>query len=224
MHATVHIAPVGVRRVPGARRSLPDRDAPGLRYLTAGVSAPLGTVGPRPIFGRVVALAFWDEPAAAEEAFAGTPWSPEAFRGVRIDATPVRAIGSWTGLPGELPTAPDPVHVGPSFVLTIGRLRLLQARRFFAASAKAEKHVLDSTGLTWGFGVAAPERRTLMTISWWHDFDAMAETVRGPGGHAEAMAEQSTKDFHHESAFVRMRPTAVSGSISGRHPIEGMTL
>ncbi|MDW3218373.1 MAG: hypothetical protein R8F63_07140 [Acidimicrobiales bacterium] len=224
MHLTVHLAEPGLRGVPALRRSRPAKDTPGLRYAAAAVPAPLGSGGTRPMLGHVVHLGFWDDADDAEAAFADTPWGPDTFTGVRIDAAPVRAIGSWPGLPADLPTAADPVHDGPSFVLTIARLRLLQARRFFVAGAMAEKHVIASPGLSWGFGAAAPERRTLMTLSWWHDFAAMAMTVRGPGGHADAMARQAEKDFHHESAFVRFRPLAASGSLDGKHPVPEMTI
>lgn len=222
MHLTVHLAEPGVRGVPALRRARPSSDTPGLRYAVAAVPAPLGSGGTRPMLGRVVHLGFWDDADAAEAAFAGTAWAPGEFTGVRIDAEPVRAVGTWPGLPDVLPSAPDPVHDGPSFVLTIARLRLLQARRFFVAGSMAENHVIASPGLTWGVGAAALEQRTLMTLSWWHDFGAMATTVRAPGGHADAMARQAEKDFHHESAFVRFRPLAATGSLGGKHPVPEM--
>ncbi|MDG2027516.1 MAG: hypothetical protein P8J50_10420 [Acidimicrobiales bacterium] len=143
---------------------------------------------------------------------------------MRVDAEPVRAIGAWPGLPDDLPVAADDVHDGPSFVMTIGRLRLLEACRFLAASAPAEKQIIASLRLTWEHGAAAPERRIVMTVSWWQDAEAMATAVRGPGGHAEAMGRQAKKDFHHESAFIRFRPISSSGSLAGKHPIPELSI
>ena len=99
------------------------------------------------------------------------------------------------------------------------------ARRALAlsrAAPRAECHILASPGLTWATGLAAPERGTLFTVSWWHDHDAMDATVRGPGDHRRAMDRQAERDFHHRSAFVRFRPLAVDGSLIGRKGVEGL--
>lgn len=224
MYATVHIADCGVRAQPRLRKAAPKaRSTPGLRYSLSAVPAPLGTGVPRPQVGRFTHLAFWDDADAAARAFAGTAFDV-GFEGLRLDLEPVRSIGSWPGIPSTLPSAPLAVHEGPAVIITIGRLRILQARRFFAASAQAEKHIVASSGLTWATGMAAPERRTLVTISWWHDQVAMGDAVRGPGGHRHAMARQAEKDFHHESAFARFRPLAVSGSLDGRNPVGGLAV
>lgn len=219
MHATVLIAAGTAREVPSLRRGAPRTAATsGLRYSVVATAAPLGTGVPRPQFGRATLVAFWDDAEAADAGITG-PWSSDEFEGLRIDATAERAIGSWPGLPTDVPTSPEPLHDGAVLVVTIGRLRLLQAPRFFRAGAKAERHILASPGLTWATGLAAPERRTLFTVSWWHDQAAMDATVRGAGDHRDAMTEQARKDFHHESAFIRFRPVAVRGSLQGKNGV-----
>lgn len=224
MYATVHIADCGVRALPRLRRAAPKaRSSPGLRYSLLAVPAPLATGAPRPQVGRFAHLAFWDDADAAARAFAGTAFD-DGFEGLRLDLEPVRSIGSWPGIPSTLPTAPLAVHEGPAVVITIGRLRMLQAPRFFIASARAENHIVASPGLTWATGMAAPERRTVATVSWWHDQVSMGHAVRDTGGHRDAMARQAEKDFHHESAFTRFRPLAVSGSLEGRNPVTGLTV
>lgn len=212
MLTTVHLADLGLRSYRRWRRAVPRPDTtPGLRYVMAPTPAPLGTRGPRPQFGRLGMLAFWDDDASARRFLDGTLFEA----GWSAHLSPVRAIGTWPGLPVDLPTAPDPVHDGPSFVITLGRLRLTQAHRFFPTSAKAEAHVLASPGLTWASGAADPLRRTLATLSWWHDFTEMDRAVRGAGDHAAAMREQERKDFHHQSAFIRFRILDVTGRVEG---------
>lgn len=216
MHATVHLADLGFRTLRDWRRAMPRPGATaGLRYAVAPIPAPLGTRGPRPQFGRLGLIAFWDGAGSADRFLSGSIFE----RGWYAHLEPVRAVGAWPGLPEDLPVAPDPVHEGPSVVITIGRLRLLQAHRFFPASARAEQHVVASPGLTWGTGLANIERRTLATLSWWHDFAAMDGMARADGPHLHAMRKQSEKDFHHESAFIRFRPLAVAGSLEGRNPL-----
>jgi hypothetical protein len=224
VYATVHIGDCGVRALPRLRRAAPKaRSSAGLRYSLLAVPAPLGTGLPLPQVGRFTYLAFWDDGDAAARAFVGTAFD-DGFEGLRLDLEAVRSIGSWPGIPSTLPSGPMAVHDGPAVIITIGRLRMLQARRFFAASAKAEKHIVASNGLTWATGMAAPERRTVVTVSWWHDQLAMGHAVRDPGGHRDAMARQAEKDFHHESAFTRFRPLAVSGSLEGRNAVAGLTV
>ncbi len=222
MYATIQIASTPVRRALALRREAPRAGkTPGLGYSTVAVAAPLGTGIPRPQLGRSTLLAFWESPDHAAEGLQG-PWADAAFEGLRIDAAPERGVGSWPGVPPDLPTAAEPLHEGPAVVITLGRLRLLQARRFFAASARAEQQILASPGLTWATGLATPERRSVFTLSWWHDQAAMDATVRGAGDHRAAMAQQAEKDFHHESAFVRFRPVAVEGGLVGRNGVAGL--
>jgi hypothetical protein len=220
VHATVLIAGGSARNAVSLRRGVPRRaSTDGLRYSAVATAAPLGTGLPRPQFGRATLVAFWDDAEAADAGLTGR-WSADEFDGLRIDATAERAIGSWPGVPADLPTAPESLHPGPLLVITVGRLRLLQAPRFFRAGTKAERHILASSGLTWATGLAVPERRTLFTVSWWHDQAAMDVTVRGVGNHRDAMTEQAKKDFHHESAFIRLRPVEVTGALQGRNGVE----
>ena len=224
MHTTVLIAGGPARDALSLRRSAPRAPSThGLRYSAVATAAPLGTGFPRPQFGRSTLVAFWDSAEAADAGLVGR-WAPGEFEGLRIDGVAERCIGSWPGVPINLPTAPEALHRGAVLVMTIGRLRLLQAPRFFRAGAKAERHILASPGLTWATGLAAPERRTLFTVSWWHDHEAMDAAVRGVGDHRDAMAEQAKRDFHHESAFVRFRPVSVEGALEGKNGVEGLVL
>ena len=216
MHVSVHLADLGVRSISRWRRAAPrPATTAGLRWSAVVTPAPLGTRAPRPQFGRVGLIAFWDDEESAADAISDSVLA----EGFQLGLEPVRAIGTWPGLSTELPTAPDAVHDGPAVVLTIGRLRLLQAYRFFPASARAEKHVVASPGLTWSTGFAAVERRIVATLSWWHDPTEMGRVARGDGGHRDAIAEQAAKDFHHDSAFIRFRPVSVSGALGGRNPV-----
>jgi hypothetical protein len=47
--------------------------------------------------------------------------------------------------------------------------------------------------------------------------------VAAGGPHAAAMAADRAQPFHHESAFVRFRPYAASGSWDGGDPLAGLS-
>lgn len=229
MLATVHIADRGLRGMRSWRRDAPARGSrAGLIDALVATPAPLGGgVLPRAQLGRLTLIAFWADADAAERGLAGTEWASPSFDGLSMQLEAVRMIGAWPGVDEELPSHPDTTHTdtthdGAAAVITIGRLRLREARRFMVAGAAAERHVIASPGFTWGTGLASLERGTLLTLSWWHDQAAMVEMARGAGAHADAMAEQAERDFHHESAFIRFRPVEVRGSLGGRNPVDGL--
>jgi hypothetical protein len=217
MIATVNIADLGARRT---LRSLWHRPAPAnvprLRWLDTAVAVPLASKRP-PGFRRSVMIAFWDDEEAAA-AFAedhplGQRYADNGFRAV---LRPLRAFGTWPGLPDDLPRARDAVHDGPVLVTTLGRLRMTQAGRFFRASRPAERSAVAAAGFVWG--TAASRLPFMATVSLWSSDEAAAAYAYGgdPGaGHPRAITKQRRKDFHHESAFIRYAPLAITGSVRG---------
>ena len=216
MIATVNIADLGVRRT---LRSLRHRPAPatvlGLRWLDTAVAVPLASKRP-PGLRRSVMIAFWDDEEAAA-AFAqdhplGQRYADNGFRAV---LRPLRAFGTWPGLPDDLPRARDAVHDGPVLVTTLGRLRMTQAGRFLRASRPAERSAVAAAGYVWGTAASRPP--FMATISLWSSGEAAAAYAYGDpdAGHPRAITEQRRNDFHHESAFIRYAPLALTGSVRG---------
>jgi hypothetical protein len=214
MIATVNIADLGARR---ALRSLWHRPGPatvdGLRWLDTAVAVPLASKRP-PGLRRSVTIAFWDDEEAAA-AFAkdhplGQRYADNGFRAV---LRPLRAFGTWPGLPDDLPRARDAVHDGPVLVTTLGRLRVTQAGRFFRASRPAERSAVAAAGFVWG--TAASRLPFMATVSLWSSDEAAAAYAYGDpqAGHPHAITQQRRKDFHHESAFIRYAPLSMTGSV-----------
>ena len=73
-------------------------------------------------------------------------------------------------------------------------------------------------------GLWEPHRCCVFSLSCWVDQAAIEPSLRGEGGHRAAVCQQAENDFHHQSAFVRFRPVAVDGALTGRNGIEGLTL
>jgi hypothetical protein len=221
MIASVHVADIG-RRSALAAMARPPRPGspPGLRHANVALAAPLGgSILPSPDLGRVGLIALWDDDRAIDEFLAGHALAARLASGWHARLEPVRATGSWPGLPGAVPSGPVADHDGPAVVLTLGRLRLTQAVRFLRTSARAEAAVVEAEGLIWATGLARPP--FVATCSLWRgarELSAYAYGRRRPE-HAEAIAAHVAKPFHRESAFIRFRPYRSTGGLSGRNPL-----
>ena len=57
----------------------------------------------------------------------------------------------------------------------------------------------------------------MATVSLWSSAEAAAAYTYGDpdAGHPRAITKQRRKDFHHESAFIRYTPLAITGSVRG---------
>jgi hypothetical protein len=218
MIASVHIADVG----PGIalRHLVRTPSAPGLRQANVAVTAPLGgSIRPSPQLGRVALVAFWDGDADVDHFLSDHPTATALRGGFHVRLAPLRAYGSWPGLPDDVPRARNVAHEGPAAVLTLGRLRLTQAPRFFRTTNKAENRVLGAPGLVWATGMARPP--FVSTFSLWESTEALSDYAYGTNepAHADAIAADRAKPFHHREAFIRFRPYASQGSLAGRNPL-----
>ena len=216
---TVHIADVGPGRAIRtlARPPRPDAHA-GLVRADVASAAPLRETSaavPQP--GRVALISFWRDRASAD---AFCEWGAGAFAGGwHAVLEPLRAHGAWPGLPPDLHRGRTTEYRGPSVVLTLGRLRLSQARRFLRTSAPAERAAIASPGLVWGTALARPP--FVATCSLWESTAALSDYAYGRSAepHPQAIAADRGDGFHRRSAFVRFRPLEVGGSLSGRNAL-----
>jgi hypothetical protein len=221
MLASVHLADTGARSALSILRKPPDPGTvPGLRHVDAALAAPLrGAVRPAPDVRRVGLVAFWDDDDALDAYLADHRVAAAMGGGWHVRLEPLRAFGSWPGLPEGLPTTRTTDHDGPAAVLTLGRLRLSQAIRFLRTSAKAEAAVVDAPGLTWATGLGRPP--FVGTCSLWENAQALSTYAYGRGepAHPDAITANRVKPFHHQSAFVRFRPYRSEGQLEGRNPL-----
>jgi len=221
MIATVDIADLGVRRTLGSLRHRPaPAIIPGLRWLDTAAAVPLASKHP-PGFRRTVMIAFWDDEDAAATFMREHPLGKRfAENGFHAVLRPLRAYGAWPGLPDEVPRARAISHDGPVLVTTLGKLRVSQAVRFLRASRPAERSALAAAGFVWGTAATRPAGMHppfMATISLWSTADAAAAYAYADpdAGHPRAVTKQRRKDFHHESAFIRHAPLAMTGSVHG---------
>ena len=183
------------------------------------ITAPLGSVRPSPQFGRAALIAFWDDDGAIDRFLATHPLASRLAGGWHVRLEPLRRYGTWPGLPDEVPTDRGVEHEGPLAVLTLGRLRLSQAPRFFRTSAKAEAAVVHAPGKIWATALARPP--FVATCSLWESTRALSTYAYGhrEPAHPDAIAAQEAKAFHHESAFIRFRPYGSEGGLEGKNPL-----
>lgn len=221
MIASVHVADVGPRRAFSVLRKAPSAaSTPGLRHANVAGAAPLSaSVVPKPQLGRVGLVAFWDDDDALDQFLADHPMAATLAPGWHLRLEPLRASGTWPGLPSDVPTVRDAGDDGPAAVLTLGRVRLGQLARFVRTSAKAEGRAVQAPGLTWATGLARPP--FVATCSLWESERALAAYAYGTSEpeHRNAISAGEEKPFHHESAFIRFRPYRSQGSLGGKNPL-----
>ena len=143
--------------------------------------------------------------------------------GFRARLEPVRAVPvagrHFPHVPAELPSGLIVDDGGPAVVLTIGKAPrrsrdpLLPRQREGRAAGRRLARVL------WATGLANPTQRIVATLSVWSDTPQMRDYVTGTSGHTAAVREQQARSFHHVGSFIRFRPIAASGSLSGRNPL-----
>ena len=220
MLASVHVADIGPRRtfaLVTQRRS--HLTAPGLRHANLALCARLGgSLLTKPNVKRAALIAFWDDEPALEKFLAESPIAAALAHGWQLRMEPLRAHGSWPGLPDDLPKARAVTDTGPVAVLTMGRVRLPRLVPFLRTSAKAEAKLVGAPGLIWSTALARPP--FVSTCSLWQSADATSAYAYASGAaHHDAIAAGRAKPFHHQEAFIRFRPVASSGHLDGANPL-----
>jgi len=219
MIATVQLADLGPATTLRAimRRPRPS-DTPGLKAAEVAVFAPLALSAPPPI-RRAGLIAFWDDVDAFDRFVDRDPIGQRFSGGFQARLRPLRAHGSWPGLPADVPTSRAVQYDGPVVVLTLGRLRISQAVRFLRTSRPAERAAAAHDGMIWGSAAARPP--FVATMSIWENAQATAAFAYGrqPPAHSDAISAQQRKDFHRQSVFIRFAPTRLEGTLLGTNPL-----
>jgi len=220
MLASIHVADLGPRHALTLVAKGPSRiTAPGLRGANVALAARLG--GPtttKPDFARVALIAMWDDDAALDRFVADSPIARALADGWHVRLEPLRAHGSWPGLPDDLSKSRRVEGAGPVGVLTLARARVPRLVPFLRTSAKAETRVVGAPGLIWATALVRPP--FFSTCSLWESADASTTYAYTQGdAHNDAIAAGRAKPFHHQEAFVRFRPYASVGHLDGRNPL-----
>lgn len=219
MIATIHLADLGPIRAARAvlRRPRPE-EVRGLRSAEVTLLAPLALSGP-PHVGRVGLIAFWDDEDSVDRFIDTHPAGRRFSGGFQARLRPLRASGSWRGLPKELPESRTAFHDGPVVVLTLSRVRMSQAVRFLRASRPAERAAVAADGMIWATAAVRPPVMT--TISIWESGRAAVAYAYGrkQPAHPKVIAEKERKDFNRQSAFIRFAPTRVEGALVEHNPL-----
>jgi hypothetical protein len=191
---------------------------PGLRMAEVALCAPLAFSGPPPV-GRAGLFAFWDDESAFDRFVDADPIGRRFSGGFHAVLRPLRAHGSWPGLPADVPASRAVPHEGRVVVFTLGRLRISQAVRFLRTSRPAERSAVEHDGMVWGSAAVRPP--FVATVSIWEDSRASAAYAYGRQrpAHDDAIAEQKRKDFHRQSAFIRFAPIRMGGTLLGSNPL-----
>jgi hypothetical protein len=224
MIATIHVVDLGPASAAraGMRRPALD-DVPGLRWADTALLAPLAFAGPPPV-RRAGLFAFWDDEDSIDRFTRDHPVGRRYSGGFHARLRPLRAHGSWPGLPPEVPASRAVPHEGPVVVLTLGRLRMSQIVRFLRTSRPAEKSAVADEKMIWG--TAAQRLPFVATISIWESGKASAAYAYGRQRpqHHDAVAEQERKDFHRQSAFIRFAPIRIEGELTTKNPVSAASV
>ena len=209
MIGSVHLADLG----PRARwRALTTaRPAHSHSVIAVGLG---GSFLISPDLRRVGLIALWDNEKELDSFLATHPLADILDGGWWVRLAPVRASGTWPGLPGNLPRDHAAETGGPAAVLTLGRLRPSQSVRFRRASARAEARLAETEGVLWATGLARPP--LVATFSLWRSTAALTSYAYRDRAHAEVLR---ARPFHRRSAFVRFRPYQSEGWLDGRNPL-----
>ncbi len=222
MIASVHVADVGVPTALALNRKSPSPGSiRGLRHANIALAAPLGgSLLPSPQFSRAALIAFWDGDDAIDGFLADHPLAAKFASGWHLRLEPLRAFGSWPGLPPDVPRERSVERAGPVAALTLGRPRMSQFIRFLRTSAKAEASAVEAPGLTWATGLAHP-MSLVATCSLWESTKALSTYAYGTRepAHPDAIANGEARPFHHEQAFIRFRPYGSHGHLDGKNPL-----
>lgn len=205
------------------RRAPKPSPADGLLHADVAAAVPLRrtAIPSLPQLRRVALIRYWADEAALDALDGNDPAAEALTGGWSARLHPLRKFGTWPGLSDDIPGDRVTDYRGPSVVLTLGRLRLPRLVTFLRTSAPAEAQALASDGLCWGTALARPP--FVATCSIWDSTKALSTYAYGRSnpGHTHAIDADAQKPFHHQSAFVRFRPSHMTGSLQGKNPLTG---
>jgi hypothetical protein len=171
--------------------------------------------------GRAAVFARWQDADALDRFLVDHPLGAQLATGWHVRMEFLRRYGSlacFSDLPERVGTwVPEESVVA----VTLARLKLPELPRFLKWGKPVERLVVSHPGACVALAAMRPPRH-FSTFSIWRSIKEMTAMVHGSSDlpnaavHAAAMAEQSRRDFHLESAFMRFRPLSEQGQWQGR--------
>lgn len=219
------------------RRKAPDpATVAGLRSAHKIVAAPFsGRHIARPQVERGGIVAFWEDVEALDDFVLWHPLASDLNRGWMLRMQPLTASGAWNGLRVAVPDQAAVDHTGPTAALTIGLVKPTRFVGLQKRNVQIERQLLRSPGFVWGTALAGPPR-LLATLSIWESSQALTAFARH-GAHLDGVRASVPKSrvpgqpafvdgttYFDEAAFVRCRPFAATGHLSGRNPMPCLEL
>ena len=224
MIASVHVADLGASGVARALRRRPDPAAVlGLRWAQVPLFAPLAlSRPPRPT--RAGVIGFWDDEEAIDRFMDADPVGRRFSEGFHARLKPLRAFGSWPGLPRDLPsTTRCPTRARSWSSHSAGSA---SPRRSGFCGRAGRPRRRRRTTRAWPGAARRYDRRSSPPCPSGRAPKTAAAFTYGQQqpAHPNAIAAQQRKDFHRRSAFIRFEPVRLEGALDGPNPLSASAI
>lgn len=217
--------PGGALRWSRAARSALRGSIPGLRSVTVNhTNHATHQLIPNMIPGGRALVAAWDSPQSARDAFRGPLRSiicDECRFSLDGEIVRVRlqeAHHTWHGwLPSDDGAGPI-AKSDPLVVVVHGVLKPRHLARFVANNVHAASRAAHHPGHRGSVDISSSLPFEHTSVSLWESMGAAIDYAYPPGGHASAMKYAQQQDTHRTGVFLRIKPTASSGSLGLAEP------
>lgn len=134
----------------------------------------------------------------------------------------IEGHGKWDGKEcfGKLPKSSE--YHGPIAVLTRATIRLSQLAAFWKNVGGVANQMNTANGFITSIGVGEMPYVKQATFSVWQSKDCMKAFAYQMKEHAEVIRKTRKENWYSEDMFVRFIPLKVTGTIRGKHPLEGI--
>lgn len=133
---------------------------------------------------------------------------------------PLEGHGTWNGKKvfGELPKQSN--HEGIIAVLTRATIRLNRLRNFWKHVDSVASQMQAAPGFITSVGIGEIPWIKQATFSLWKSKEQMKQFAYNQQ-HAEVIQKTRKENWYSEEMFVRLKPIASFGSLSGKDPLKG---
>jgi len=212
--------PGGALRWGRATKAALRNGIPGLRSATVNHSNhATHELIPKMIPGGRALIAAWDSERSARNAFRG-PLRPvlEEKRRFSLDGEIVRvrlqeSHHTWHGWVPSDEGAGSVAKSDPLVVVVHGVLKPRHLARFVANNVHAASRAAHHPGHRGSVDISSNLPFEHTSVSLWESLGAAIDYAYPPGGHASAMKYAQQQDTHRAGVFLRIRPTASTGSL-----------
>ena len=216
----------GVIRAVRRLRTLRAAGAAGLRSVIALGTADFATrpFPPPTTPRRLAVLAAWQDADAVgdgwEQAIGALGGGAREHWHVHGELARASFSEAWRGWDPDVVDARRLDDDEPALVLIGGDLRARFVPAFVRDAMKAAAHAFEQPGYLGGLAINSSPLNTSSCSTWRTYADAKAYAYR-PGRHSDAMKRDRAEEHHATEWFMRVRPLAERGTLSGSAPFAG---